>query len=244
MAAILVERTTLATFGPLAQVELMSPVHEDTPTWIRQKWNNFKIAVSQTSLAWFCCDGTEDGQYVYDLEIRRKISEQMLVRRQHLNQDDITSVMNETLETTGYDLGHARRIYRDHANVNTTNAAQAARFMVTDDVPETPPLQVAHSENKVIPKFAAAVVMALRSKLGRLAMNEANMIVLEREYGRMCRAHYVRECDVVFHQQHVMNAYFGEGSVDRVGLSRARVSKWKKWVYNDPGPEASRPLAC
>jgi len=95
----------------------------------------------------------------------------------------------------------------------------------------------------VIPKFAASVTLCLRSKFGRLSCNEANRMLIEREYLRICREGKVRNVDVVMHQQFVMNAYFKEGVNDRLALVRTRVPAWLRLVFTPYG-ENAEPTVC
>ncbi len=83
----------------------------------------------------------------------------------------------------------------------------------------------------VVPKFAASVVLALRAKFGKLACHEANRLLIEREYLKLCRDTTVRNVDVELHRQWVINAYFNEGVTDQVATVRSRVPGWIRAAF-------------
>jgi hypothetical protein len=99
-----------------------------------------------------------------------------------------------------------------------------------------------HHKLSVIPKFVAAMVICLRAKNGNMPLNEANRLLVEREYLRMCREGNVRQCDIVHHSQWVYNAYFGEGVLDELPTTRARIPKWMRAVLGS-APKCS-PAVC
>jgi hypothetical protein len=84
---------------------------------------------------------------------------------------------------------------------------------------------------RVVPKFAAAVTLMLRARLGHLTAIEANRILVEREYMRLCREGSVRNVDIVAHQQFVINAFFTEGVLSELATVRTRVPKWLREAY-------------
>jgi hypothetical protein len=83
-----------------------------------------------------------------------------------------------------------------------------------------------HRKVSIMPRFVAALVVVLRTKFGRLGVNEANRLLIEREYLRICREGSVRLCDVAHHSQWVYNAYFNEGVFEEMPLARVRVPSW------------------
>jgi len=83
----------------------------------------------------------------------------------------------------------------------------------------------------VVPRFAASVVLCLRAKFGNLQATEANRLLIEREYLKVCREGAVRNVDIVAHQQIMLNTYFGEGVLDEQNTVRARAPRWLREAF-------------
>nr|WRQ65377.1 hypothetical protein [Tolivirales sp.] len=213
---------------------------EFQPNIFRRFWTATKLAIGEMALIQWCCGAGEDDHfYEYDREVRSKISRCLVVRNQGAALNDVVETMREVYETTGYDLGHAAHCVRTHVGVPMTNR-ERARARIIDTIPRAAP-QVEHTVTKVVPLFAASMVAHLRAKLGRLPKSEANYLVLQREYLRKCKLHHVRDVDVLAHEQHVINAFFGDETFDRVGFGKVRASRFRKWVNSDvdrqPAPQ-------
>lgn len=95
---------------------------------------------------------------------------------------------------------------------------------------------------RVIPRFAAACVTCLRAKFGRLPPNDANRLLIEREYLRVTRETSIRNADIVVHQQFVLNTYFNEDVLERTALVRARLPRWLRVAFGVKAPVP--PVAC
>jgi len=94
----------------------------------------------------------------------------------------------------------------------------------------------------VVPKFTASVVLALRAKFGKLAVNDANRLLIEREYLKLCRDTSVRNVDVELHRQWVMNTFFNEGITDECATVRTRVPRWLREAFG--GVPNAAPVVC
>ncbi len=103
--------------------------------------------------------------------------------------------------------------------------------------PPTEPTQTA----RMIPHFAATMVLQLRAKFGRLPLNDANRMLIEREYLRICREGSVRHVDIALHEQWVMNAFFNEGVLEELPTTRLRVPGWMRRAF---GSAPSAPAAA
>lgn len=106
-----------------------------------------------------------------------------------------------------------------------------AEAPAVENVVEQTPTPVESGVAMVVPRFVASVVVALRAKFGRLTTSEANRMLIEREYLRVCRDTSVRNIDVVMHQQFVVNAYFTEGIAEQVATVRVRLPKWLREAF-------------
>jgi hypothetical protein len=93
---------------------------------------------------------------------------------------------------------------------------------------------------QIIPKFAAACALHIRTKLGAMEANEANVLLVQRKYLEVCRRLNVRDVDIVLHQGFVMNAVFTESVLDDVASSRRRLPAWIKWL-DEVGPTGCVP---
>ncbi len=208
------------------------------PNIFRRTWTAVKNAIGANPLIQWCCGAGEDDHfYEYDREVRSRISRCLVERNQGAAVTGVVEAMKEVYERTGYDLGHAAHCVRTHMGVEMTQQ-QMVRARIVDTIPRVAP-DMQHNVTKVVPLFAASMVAHLRAKLGRLPKSEANYLVLQREYLRKCRLHHVRDVDVFAHEQHVINAFFGDETFDRVGFGRARASRFRKWVNG----EVDRPPA-
>ncbi len=86
--------------------------------------------------------------------------------------------------------------------------------------------------------FAADMVVLLRSHIGTAELSQANLLLVEREYHRVCRQLNVRYVDVAVHRQHVMNAFFTEDVFDVVGNTRSRIPRWLRTLLGHNVPRA------
>jgi len=105
-------------------------------------------------------------------------------------------------------------------------------------------LEPYNSEVLVVPKFAAAMVCHLRSRLGVMRLTDVNQLLVEREYHRLSRLYGVRDADIAAHYAHVKNAYFSERVFDRVAMSRRSMPRFLKWVMNVDSCPVEPPQAC
>lgn len=86
-----------------------------------------------------------------------------------------------------------------------------------------------------VPRFTAAVVVALRSKLGQLNSSvQGNELVLEREALRLMRDYNVREVDRVVHLPRIVAAYWCADVHYRVPTVESRMTRFQRWLLNRP----------
>ncbi len=207
-------------------------------------WARFKKAVLECVeesplIQLLCCvDGNELQLNRVDRFTRQCVREEM---RTHLGygkgEDCVTAAMDETLLHSGYDLGNGGHIRRENEGVTRTYAEWDAYFAAIQVNPMV--LLPTVERVKVVPKFAAACALHLRAKLGALNSSEANVLLAQRKYLEICRKHGVRDGDTVAHQQHVLNAFFGEGVLDEVGGIRRKLPRWVLALEGNPSSSVS-----
>lgn len=95
---------------------------------------------------------------------------------------------------------------------------------------------------RVLPRFVAAVACALRGKFGHMSGSEANRMLIEREYLKLCRETDIRNVDAATHQQWVLNTYFNEGVMEHLATTRSRLPKWLAQAFGS-NPVAA-PTIC
>jgi hypothetical protein len=159
-----------------------------------------KVASFFTTGFLSCCFGESD-MLRRDNEVREGIRNAMFQYRA----PDLGQTMVDIYAETGYCL-------------TVQPPAIAAGVVAT---PHAPPTHV-----RVFPTFAADMVVLLQSNLGTMAPTEANVLLVEREYHRVCRKLDVRHIDQAVHRQHILNAFFTEGALDAVAHTRSRIPRW------------------
>lgn len=195
----------------------------------KQKW--YKLCMESPVVQVLCCiDASEGPNYERDMEVRRDIRAAM--REQmgfYGNSSCLESVMHETKRDTGYCLGAKQETYKTRTFKQWEELFEANNF--TERTPREVILAVVadgRDDVKIVPRFAAAVVVHMRSKFGILAKTEANQLLVQRKYLEICREHRVRDANIACHLQAVMNAYFTEDVLERLAKTRLRAPRWMR----------------
>jgi len=213
-------------------------------TWQRFKRSFGNMVLESPLLRSLCCyNDVEVETFRADRQIRSEIRDSM---RLHMGYGKgntcVEGVITGVFNDTGYDLTNLSALHAANAGVKRSFAAWEAYFSKIG----VDPLKLATVEILpacVVPKFAASMALHLRTKLGRLSPNEANLLLAEREYLRVCRGLKVRDVDIVSHQQFTLNALFGEQLLDSIALTRTRLPQWMRWAFEVSNLNA-KPLAC
>lgn len=97
---------------------------------------------------------------------------------------------------------------------------------------------------RVVPRFTAAVVVALRSRLGQMsAATPGVSIIVEREANRLMREYNVREVDAAAHLPRIVQCYFVADVHYHVPTSHARMTRLQRWLIGrEPRPTLTAPL--
>lgn len=194
--------------------------------WILEVVEKYQICGSVSEYSDLEC-------YRTDQRVRTCIRAEM---REHLGYSNRETCVGNAIDTvyreTGYDLADGGTIRLANIGVKRTFTEWDAYFKRMGVDPLAPGEETGRA--KIVPKFAAACALHIRTKLGALANNEANLLLVQRKYLELCRKHGVRDVDTVLHQQFVMNTVFTESVLDDVASSRRRLPGWMKWLESVP----------
>nr|WRQ65298.1 hypothetical protein [Tolivirales sp.] len=183
-------------------------------------------------LRWCCClDDALLEMMVDDAYLRDEVRDRMVEHEEGSGSAAVSIAMRAVYVETGYDLSDFRARAQAAAARPIGSGSDDEGSDVDDDlgspvIPHPPTTQV-----RVVPRFVSSVVLYLRSKHGNQAYNEANRLMMEREYLRICREVSVRNVDTVAHQQCVLNAYFTEGVHEQLSTTRVRAPQWLREAY-------------
>lgn len=205
--------------------------------WILTKIEEYAICGSRQEFSELEC-------YRTDQRVRACVRAEM---REHLGYESRETCVANAIDTvfreTGYDLADNGSIRQANKGVKRTIKEWDAYFLRMGVDPLMLDRDVGRRA-KIVPKFAAACALHIRTKLGALANNEANVLLVQRKYLELCRKHGVRDVDTVLHQQFVMNTVFTESVLDDVAASRRRLPGWISWLESVPATGSIPAQVC
>ncbi len=197
--------------------------------WSRPK--KFAWYIKSTFLRWCLCIDDELLDVIQDEALLRdEIRAEMVQHTVGYGTASVTTCMKEIFNETSYDLSNYTQAVDELVSTEADPFEIEAQLNAIG-LTATPASIKATPHATVIPKFAAAMVLCLRSKFGNLSLSEANRLLIEREYLRICQAAVVRNVDIIMHQQCVINAYFTEGVMEEVCTVRTRVPRWLREAF-------------
>lgn len=235
--------TTTALIEPIIREPRLS-------TWMKVKKYLLNVVEDSPLIQALCClDGSELGSYRMDTQVREAIRGEMRLHMGYFGREScVASAIDDVLVDTGYDLADGGSIRKANIGVKRTLAGWDAYFVsigiTAQQLLEATERSSARKTARIVPKFAAACALQLRCKLGSLANNEANVLLVQRKYLELCRRHKVRDVDVVLHQQFVLNATFTEGVLDEIATTRRRLPAWIKWMDSLGKASQLGPAVC
>lgn len=196
-----------------------------------------------------CCFGSEELQMVQEDNRRRVLIRESMRSRLGMERvdDPITGVIDDVFDSTRYNLAGRRTVMhwvgRDAGMTDTAWEAiqkkavedRTVKFVAPhmSDEEQTKFMSAyaeANSTVKFVPRFAGVMAMVIRTRLGKMRSNEANILLVRREYNRLARERGVRPQDIVAHEQYVVNAVFTETLFDEIATSRPRLPRWARWM--------------
>lgn len=198
--------------------------------------------VKSKLLRWlFCVDDSLLEAIELESKIRDDIRDAMVVHRGGVGVSAITDCMKEIYNETGHDLTTIHRtvvgIRMEGEGPIQLQDEEPVQVLGADDtlaqlgLVANQSVMDVHRDVRVVPRFAAAVTLCLRAKFGHLSGNEANRLLIEREYLRVMRETSVRNVDVIAHQQWVINTYFNEGVFEELPTVRTRIPRWLREAF-------------
>ncbi len=188
------------------------------------------------SKSWFCsCVEPEDLEALRrDRAYRHNVSvAEHLLPLVHSNEDVAVTAARQAFLHDGYDM---------------LDFEVQERMNARDDHPVAIPVAGMVRYGRKSPHFVAQMVLGLRARLGRLEATPANVLVVGRDYRRMCdlgRSMNVqfRSYDIAIHEQAVINAFFSTIPGESDDLVRTRVPKWVARLFGQD-TAVPAPLAC
>nr|WRQ65475.1 tombus P33-like protein [Tolivirales sp.] len=213
----------------------LRPIGLNTPrlsTWNRLKlsvkrWYYDVLCESEVMQLLCCVDATEADNYVRSETVRQEIREAMRTQMGYNGQSTcVAAVMHETQVEHGYALGRDQEEER-HTAKEWDAIFEARSLAVTMDPTHIRVLLKREpTPARIVPRFAAAVTLHIKAKLGVLSRTPANLMLVQRKYLEVCRDHGVRDVDTTSHLQFVLNTYFTEDVLDRLAKTRLRAPAW------------------
>jgi len=219
-------------------------------TWLKVKSWCFEFIQARPAMQTLCClDGSELECYQTDKAVRSALRENLRAHMGYSGREScVANAVTEVFVATGYDLADGGGIRSANKGVKRTMREWDAYFADLGLDPavcfEATTREANERPARIVPKFAAACALHIRSKLGCLTSNDANVLLVQRKYLELCRRHGVRDVDTVLHQQFVMNAVFTESVLDDVATVRRRLPQWVTWLDSLAKPNTMSPTVC
>lgn len=205
-------------------------------------WAQFKRWILAKIEKYGNCGVNELEMYRTDELVRRRIRSELRAHAGYENRETcVGGAIDTVLREVKYDLSDLGTYRTMNKGVKRTMREWDAYFEQEGFNPCELP---SNGRAQIVPKFAAACALHIRSKLGAMEGTEANVLLVQRKYLEVCRRHNVRDVDTVLHQGFVMNAVFTEGVLDDVAQSRKRLPAWIRWLDEVQPSEIVRAQVC
>lgn len=211
----------------------------DSPLrWVSNKWTKARLG-SRLLMFLTCVDEELLEEFAAECKVRDDIKLCLTEHSRGAAPVVVRETVSDVLHEQAYDMTDALAFAREK-HTYTEWEELIARTGLTDE-------QLVESLGKtsvqLIPRFVAASIVSLRAKFGALEHREDNVLLIQREYLRVSRDANVRACDVELHRQHVINGFFSEDVLNKLGTVRTRIPRWMRDAY---GREAAMggPVVC
>lgn len=159
----------------------------------------------------------------------------------------IQATIDNVVEVEGYDMRlHATVVERETVQVQTKQKPRKQRrrgcgksrssdtsnssITTTSVVEREVPLPTKMQQARIVPRFSAAVVVAVRARIGVVSLSDANRLLVEREALRLMRDNNVREVDRSTHLPYVLDCYFSDTVHYDITSAPSRLPRLLRWV--------------
>nr|WRQ65281.1 hypothetical protein [Tolivirales sp.] len=245
----------LTTQRDVALIDIMRVSDKSSKRWRHTTWWG-RIVLKYPILRTICClDEGNLEDVMFDMEIRDHTRDAMKLHTDAVGNAGVETEMMSIYKETGYDMGRCaeqanEELARKRAELASSGPTveEAVRKHCREtneqrDVVKTTSVDAEQNGQmskkvvkhrgrvQLVPAFISAVTMALKSKFGHMAASEANRLLIEREYLKICREATVRHVDIAHHRQFVINTFFNETLMDEVALSRPRMPAWVRRLF-------------
>ncbi len=207
--------------------------------WMADKWAKARMA-NRLMMFLTCVNPDHLDDLLAECEVRDAVRTCMTEHTSGTGVEVVQATITTVRREQNYELSRATDfLFERHSFEEWQTLLQESGL--TDE--EAVALRNQSKQVKLIPRFAAASIVALRSKFGVMAPTEANVLLIQREYLRVCRESHVRASDTELHRQYVMNGYFSEDVLSRLATVRTRVPAWMRAAYGSVGSTGG-PQTC
>jgi len=206
--------------------------------WARCHWTNARLG-SKLMRFFTCVDESAFEEFAADSEVRDQVKTCMTEHTRGHSVEVVANVIKDVRREQSYELSDATDFLHKRLTFVDWEIAMEKNGLSPEEA-----LALRDQSMRVImiPRFAAAAIVALRSKFGVMGASEANVLLIQREYLRICREAHVRACDTELHRQFVMNGYFSEDVLSHLATVRTRIPAWMRTAF---GPSAvAVPQVC
>ncbi len=262
----------LTTRRDIKLINIMSVSDHPTKKWNHTSWWGRVLLKYPILRSFCCLDDGNLQDVMFDIDIRDHTREAMKQHTDAIGNTGVETEMMVIYKETGYDLGRcAEKMNEELAKkaAASTNEKTDVDGCDANDVVKktinttmTPTVNDTNSDScsseadwgrrskvlrhrgrvQLVPAFIAATTMALRSKFGHMSVSDANRMLIEREYLKICREAHVRHTDMNHHRQFVLNTFFNETLMEEVALSRPRMPAWVRRLF--AREQTSAPTVC
>lgn len=211
----------------------------DSPLrWVSNKWAKARVG-SRLLMFLTCVDEDLLEEFAAECSVRDDIKLCLTEHSRGSAPLVVRETVTDVLHEQSYDMTDALAFLREKHTYNEWEVLIAQSGLTPAQI------ETARGQRSVllIPRFVAASIVSLKAKFGALELREDNVLLIQREYLRVSRDANVRACDVELHRQHVINGFFSEDVLNKLGTVRTRIPSWMRAAYGRTATTAG-PIVC
>lgn len=185
----------------------------------------------------FCTDKDTYDDMLMQRETDAAVRHCLMLSYEHASVVDVAHNPVELVMEDMYEQGYNMYNTTRGPNKQIAPPPGPAPALPEDLAPARHPIEVRRAQR--IPAFVAAVVIALRQKLGtQPASVPGNKLVVEREALKLMREYNVRAIDICTHMPAIMHNYFYADVHHRAYTHRSRMPRFMRWAAGyTPAPD-------